>query len=164
MRLSNFLLVGALATLAALAPPAHAQAAAQAAAEPAAGAPSRPRVGLVLSGGGARGAAHAGVYRALLEHGEPVDAIGGASMGAVFGALMAFDTTGDEVVDTFARHFADNPTGDFSVWPMLSLLGRTRMPLIAQTRSMSSTVRAYWNCGCSWSARANSAVWLMEGR
>lgn len=89
---------------------------------------ARRGTGLVLSGGGARGAAHAGVYRALLAHGVPVDAIGGTSMGAVFGALMGFDTTGDEVVDTFARHFADNPTGDVNLLPLLSLIqgGRLR--------------------------------------
>ncbi len=88
---------------------------------------ARRGVGLVLSGGGARGAAHAGVYRALLEHGVPVDAIGGTSMGAVFGALMAFDASGDEVVSTFARHFADNPTGDFSWLPLLSLIQGRRL-------------------------------------
>lgn len=87
----------------------------------------RRGVGLVLSGGGARGAAHAGVYRALHERGVPVDAIGGTSMGAVFGALMAFDTTGAEVEATFASHFAANPSGDFTVLPLLSLIKGQRL-------------------------------------
>ncbi len=48
--------------------------------------------GLVLGGGGARGFAHLGVWRALLEHGIEVDLIGGASMGAAIGALIARGT------------------------------------------------------------------------
>ncbi len=49
----------------------------------------RPRVGLVLSGGGARGAAHIGVLKVLEENRIPVDAIAGTSMGAVVGGLYA---------------------------------------------------------------------------
>ncbi len=49
----------------------------------------RPRVGLVLSGGGARGAAHIGVLRVLEENHIPIDAIAGTSMGAVVGGLYA---------------------------------------------------------------------------
>src|SRR5688572_1747521 len=50
---------------------------------------SRPRIGLVLSGGGARGAAHIGVLKVLEENRVPVDAIAGTSMGAVVGGLYA---------------------------------------------------------------------------
>jgi CRP-like cAMP-binding protein len=46
-------------------------------------------VGLVLSGGGARGFAHIGVIRALQEYGIPIDVIGGTSMGAVIAAQYA---------------------------------------------------------------------------
>jgi len=53
------------------------------------GAPSRPRIGLVLSGGGARGAAHIGVLKVLEANRVPVDAIAGTSMGAVVGGLYA---------------------------------------------------------------------------
>lgn len=50
---------------------------------------SRPRVGLVLSGGGARGAAHIGVLKALEAQHVPIDAVAGTSMGAVVGGLYA---------------------------------------------------------------------------
>ncbi|HEV7607135.1 MAG TPA: patatin-like phospholipase family protein [Steroidobacteraceae bacterium] len=50
---------------------------------------TRPRIGLVLSGGGARGAAHIGVLKVLEENHVPVDAIAGTSMGAVVGGLYA---------------------------------------------------------------------------
>ena len=46
-------------------------------------------VGLVLSGGGARGFAHIGVMRAMKERGIPIDYIGGTSMGAVIAAQYA---------------------------------------------------------------------------
>jgi NTE family protein len=48
-------------------------------------------VGLVLSGGGARGLAHVGVARALQEYGMRVDAVGGVSMGAIVGAGLALE-------------------------------------------------------------------------
>ncbi|MHC6226727.1 patatin-like phospholipase family protein [Pseudomonas sp. X10] len=50
---------------------------------------ARPKVGLVLSGGAARGLAHIGVLKALEEQGVHVDAIAGTSMGAVIGGLYA---------------------------------------------------------------------------
>ena len=65
---------------------------AQAPATPAAATPNaehRPRIGLVLSGGGARGAAHVGVLKVLEQLHVPVDAIAGTSMGAVVGGLYA---------------------------------------------------------------------------
>ena len=49
----------------------------------------RPRVGLVLGGGGARGAAHIGVLRELERLRIPIDAIAGTSMGAIVGGLYA---------------------------------------------------------------------------
>jgi NTE family protein len=62
--------------------------------EPATGEPSRrPRIGLVLSGGGARGAAHLGVLRALERMRIPVDVITGTSMGAIVGAAYASGTS-----------------------------------------------------------------------
>lgn len=79
-----------LVLLAALPPePAAAQ-------EPAAE-PPRPRIGLVLSGGGARGLAHVGVLQALEELRIPVDAIAGTSMGAVVGGLYASGMTAAEI-------------------------------------------------------------------
>ena len=58
---------------------------------------SRPRVGLALSGGGARGAAHIGVMRVLLEEGVAIDCIAGTSMGAIIGGLFASGMTLDEI-------------------------------------------------------------------
>ena len=57
----------------------------------------RPRIGLVLSGGGARGFAHVGVLKVLEENHIPVDYISGASMGALVGALYATGRTPAEM-------------------------------------------------------------------
>src|SRR5688572_28344689 len=57
----------------------------------------RARIGLVLSGGGARGLAHVGVLQALEELRIPVDAFAGTSMGAVVGGLYASGMTADEI-------------------------------------------------------------------
>ena len=53
----------------------------------------RPKVCLVLSGGGARGAAHIGVLKVLEEYRVPIDCITGTSMGAVVGAAYASGMT-----------------------------------------------------------------------
>ncbi len=50
---------------------------------------ARPRVGLVLGGGGAKGGAHIGVLRVLDELGVPVDCVAGTSMGALIGGIFA---------------------------------------------------------------------------
>lgn len=52
----------------------------------------RPKIGLVLSGGGARGAAHIGVIKVLEELRIPIDVIAGSSMGALVGAAYASGT------------------------------------------------------------------------
>ncbi|HEV3285536.1 MAG TPA: patatin-like phospholipase family protein, partial [Steroidobacteraceae bacterium] len=71
-------------------PPAgYAQTSAESSPAAAAPPPHRLRVGLVLSGGGARGAAHVGVLKVLEDLRVPVDAIAGTSMGAVVGGLYA---------------------------------------------------------------------------
>ena len=79
-----------------------------------AGEAARPRVGLVLSGGGARGAAHVGVLKVLDELRIPVDAIAGTSMGAVVGGLYASGLSGTQIEKEFASvdwadAFSDRP-------------------------------------------------------
>ena len=64
-------------------------------------------IGLVLSGGGARGYAHFGVVRALEESGVPLDAVGGASFGALVAALVAHGIGPDEILAQEAT-LADN--------------------------------------------------------
>jgi len=60
-------------------------------------APARPKIGLVLSGGGALGLAHVGVLRVLEQMRIPVDYIAGTSMGSIVGAAYASGMTPDEM-------------------------------------------------------------------
>ena len=53
----------------------------------------RPKICLVLSGGGARGAAHIGVLRVLEQYRVPIHCIAGTSMGAIAGGAFASGTT-----------------------------------------------------------------------
>ena len=83
----------------------------------------RPRVGLALGGGGARGIAHISVLRKLEELRIPIDCIAGTSMGALVGAMYASGMSVDEIEKTvltldwssavrrFAASAASAPTG-----------------------------------------------------
>ena len=72
---------------------------------------SAQTVGLVLSGGGAKGMAHIGVIRALEENGIPIDYIAGTSMGAVIGSLYAMGYSPDEMQELIS-------SDDFRNWYM----------------------------------------------
>lgn len=66
-------------------------------------------VGLVLSGGGAKGIAHIGIIKALEENNVPIDYVAGTSMGAIVGAWYAMGYTPDEMLDLIL-------SDDFSLW------------------------------------------------
>ena len=57
----------------------------------------RPKVGVVLSGGGAKGSAHIGVLKVLEEVGIPVDFVAGTSMGSVIGGMYCLGYTPEEL-------------------------------------------------------------------
>lgn len=73
---------------------------AEAEAAPSGQMPARPRICLVLSGGGARGAAHVGVLKVLEEYRVPVHCIAGTSMGSLVGAAYATGMTLPEMDET----------------------------------------------------------------
>ncbi|HSM69573.1 MAG TPA: patatin-like phospholipase family protein, partial [Xanthomonadales bacterium] len=70
---------------------------ARAATAPSQAEPGRPKIGLALSGGGARGGAHVGVLKKLEELGVPVDYIAGTSMGAIIGGFYAAGYSADQI-------------------------------------------------------------------
>lgn len=90
-------------------------------------------VGLVLAGGGARGCAHMGIYRALQEHGVEIDFVGGTSIGAVMATLVASDRPLGEVMKIARQAFSVNPTGDFNLIPLLSLVAGRRLRRLVDT-------------------------------
>jgi NTE family protein len=84
-------------------------------------------VGLVLAGGGARGLAHAGVFRALAEAGVEVDAVGGTSMGSLLAVGLGLDWNWQRIREVSQHQAASNPTGDFNLVPLVSLLAGKRL-------------------------------------
>ena len=73
-------------------------------------------VGLVLSGGGARGLAHIGVVRALREAGIAFDLVAGSSMGAIIAAGVALEWTDEELSARVRHSFVDtNPLSDLAL-------------------------------------------------
>jgi NTE family protein len=81
----------------------------------------RRGVGLVLSGGGARGFAHLGIIRALREAKVPIDYLGGASIGAIIAAGVAMGWSDEEMQLRYRRSFVQtNPVNDYT-FPLLAL-------------------------------------------
>lgn len=73
---------------------------------------SKGKVGLVLSGGGAKGIAHVGVIKALEDAEIPIDYIAGTSMGAIVGSLYACGYSPEEMMSLFtSKGFASWSTG-----------------------------------------------------
>lgn len=71
--------------------------------------PDRQTVGLVLSGGGAKGIAHVGVIKALEENSIPIDYVTGTSMGAIVGSLYSCGWSPDRMLEFFT-------SPDFGYW------------------------------------------------
>src|SRR5688572_8482385 len=73
---------------------------------------SRPTIGLALSGGAARGMAHVGAMRALVENKVPIDYIGGTSAGSIVGGAFAAGMPVEEIAEFGRslrwRHWADD--------------------------------------------------------
>ena len=63
---------------------------------------SRPKVGVVLGGGGAKGASHIGVLKYIEEMGIPIDYVAGTSMGSIIGGLYALGYTPEEMTKLIA--------------------------------------------------------------
>ena len=85
----------------------------------------RPKVGLVLGGGAARGFAHIGVIRALEQEKIPVDLIVGTSVGSLIGAIYASDANSFELEWTAFTLEKDN-VFDYGIFGALTGLGIAR--------------------------------------
>lgn len=78
------------------------------------GGAQRPKVGLVIGGGGAKGAAAVGVLKAVEQSGVPVDMVVGTSIGSIVGGLYALGIRSDRLDSMFrAQPWADLFTGSF---------------------------------------------------
>lgn len=80
-------------------------------------------IGLVLGGGGARGFAHVGVFRALRDAGVPVDMVGGTSMGAALAAQFALGGSPEEIEALNRRVWVEIRPHRVLTVPVVSLVG-----------------------------------------
>ena len=79
-------------------------------------------INLVLGGGGARGLAHIGLYRALLECNVPIDSVGGTSFGAIMAAVIALKRSPEEILELVQRYLIDlDPMSEYSI-PFVSMI------------------------------------------
>ncbi|HEY3461075.1 MAG TPA: patatin-like phospholipase family protein [Casimicrobiaceae bacterium] len=84
-------------------------------------------VTLVLGGGGARGLAEIGVIRAIREAGVPIDAVGGTSIGAIIGALVALDWPDEAILQSCKHAFVDDRPLDDVTLPVFSLVAGRKL-------------------------------------
>jgi predicted acylesterase/phospholipase RssA/CRP-like cAMP-binding protein len=96
---------------------------------------------LVLSGGGGRGFAHIGVYRALDELGFPVDLVGGTSIGAIIGLVIANGMTPDQIVEWAQQHFPK--VLDYTI-PLVSLIKGDRIARSARETFGDRDIEDLW--------------------
>jgi predicted acylesterase/phospholipase RssA len=109
-------------------------------------------VGIVLSGGGARGFAHIGVLDELVSAGVAIDRIGGCSMGAYVGAMFAAGMTSREMTERCRREFVQrSPLSDYTV-PSVSLVrGHRAEAMLRRTfgpRTIEWLPRDYFCVSC----------------
>lgn len=90
--------------------------------------------GLVLAGGGAKGLAHVGVYRALVEKGIEIDMVGGTSAGAIVAGVIAMGWDPDKIESVCRKNFMGNPTPwtDYNPFPLLSLFKGRKLRLLLE--------------------------------
>lgn len=101
-------------------------------------------VGVVFSGGGARGFAHLGVLRALAEAGVPVDMIGGCSIGGIIGATAAMQWEAFEAEPRLRRAFVErNPVGDFTL-PLVALTAGRRVTRLLRDAFGERRIEDLW--------------------
>jgi predicted acylesterase/phospholipase RssA/CRP-like cAMP-binding protein len=103
-------------------------------------------IGLVLSGGGARGLAHIGVVRALEESAVPIDVVGGTSMGGIIAGLYALGHDSRSMLDLSRRGFVQmgvQPLMDYTP-PIVSLLSGRRAAAVLKILAADTQIEDLW--------------------
>ena len=99
--------------------------------------------GLVFSGGGARGFAHLGVQRALEEYQQPIDYIGGASMGGLLGGAMAMGNSYRDVYK-FCEKFANSKALFDYTLPLTSLMKSAKLTAFCHSVYRDVKIEDLW--------------------
>lgn len=100
--------------------------------------------GLVLSGGGARGFAHIGVWKALVEAGIQIDAVGGTSMGSIVAAALAMGDDPDSLVETCRKLFGKyRPFKEYTL-PFFSIFRSKRLDQMLHSQMGGIEIEDLW--------------------
>ncbi len=99
--------------------------------------------GLVLSGGGARGYAHLGVYKLLEEQNMQIDYIGGSSMGALLGASMAMGAAHEDIKKLSKRFANKKALFDYTL-PLASLMKSAKLSKFCQSVYGEQRIEDLW--------------------
>ncbi|WP_131794208.1 patatin-like phospholipase family protein [Fluoribacter gormanii] len=101
-------------------------------------------ISLVLSGGGARGLAHIGVYRLLEERGIPVDYIAGTSMGAMLAAVLAMGYSSSELLKFVGEYLIKGAKIDFTFPYIAIATGRRATDSLIELYGEDSQIEDLW--------------------
>ncbi|KTD42175.1 cyclic nucleotide-binding and patatin-like phospholipase domain-containing protein [Legionella parisiensis] len=101
-------------------------------------------ISLVLSGGGARGLAHIGVYRLLEERGIPVDYIAGTSMGAMLAAVFAMGYSSSDVLKYVEEYLIKGSKIDFTFPYIAIATGRRAADSLIELYGEKSQIEDLW--------------------
>lgn len=102
-------------------------------------------LGLVMGGGGATGLAHIGLIRALEEYNIPIDYIGGTSMGALIGGLLALELDYKSIIKVLKNVFHNFSSNIDYTLPITSLLkGRFLSELIKDSYGENTKIEDLW--------------------
>ena len=106
---------------------------------------SHKAIGLVLAGGGAKAFVHLGVYQALEEARIPIDMVGGTSMGSLISAGIAKGWNAERLLQQSREAFTGrNPIGDFSPFPIISMMQGRRMRKLIQEYFGMGNIEDLW--------------------
>jgi len=101
-------------------------------------------VGIVFSGGGARGFAHLGVIRAFRSAGIPLDMFGGASVGSIMAAAAAMEWTEEEALEHFKNAFVKtNPLSDYTL-PFVAIVRGRKVSRLLREHLGESLIEECW--------------------
>lgn len=119
-------------------------------------------IGVVFSGGGARGFAHIGAVRALYAAGIPIDLVGGASIGAVIAGAVALggdaDAIGNMAHYTFVQN---NPLSDYTI-PLVALFRGRKSNRLVRYQFGDATIENLWKVFFCVSANLSTGKMLVH--
>lgn len=102
------------------------------------------KIGLVLSGGGARGFAHVGVIKALHEMGIEIDAVGGTSMGSLISAVYAIKHEPQTILEMVKRFADTRQLFDFTL-PIVSLMSSNKVNHVLEELFGETAIEDLWH-------------------